>query len=152
MKKKIKYKSLAHTLKGLQSQTIESVPFCRKWLPSYIDNPEQLFYYLKTKTIYKHDPKGIELLQTAQTLINSNWHGVAGMGDCDCFTIISLACLHVIGVNNLYVVLVGNNSKYPSHIYCAFGNLKQPTNFDLTNSVYGYERPYKFKQLLPICI
>jgi hypothetical protein len=147
MKKKYIYKSLADTLIQLKKQAIESIPYCYD-LTANIDNPEQLFEYLKTIITYKRDPPGIELLQTAKTLIENNWHGQSGYGDCDCFSILSLACLYCIGENNLFTIVAGQSDKSPSHIYTGF--LKHGTfyDFDLTTDYFNVSRPYKYRKIL----
>lgn len=139
----IPYPGLSQTLLYLKQQATDSIPFCEAWLPSYISDPESLFYYLKDNTTYVKDPEGIEYIQSAQTLIESS----GGRGDCDCFTVLSLACLHVIGIKKLYTTIVGRNDNAPRHIYASFVQNSNRTAFDLTNAVYGFERTnYKFYQ------
>jgi hypothetical protein len=147
---KKRYESLADTLNHILIQAKESVNYCRDLIPEFITTPEQLFYFLKTIVIYKNDPKGVELLQTAQTLFENNYHGIPGMGDCDCFTILSLACFKALNFKKYGIILVGKSSKIPTHIYCFVVYQKKPYIFDLTNDLFNYERPYKYKQVLGI--
>ena len=92
------YKSLIHTLKSLKNQSIEGVGYMKKQIPSYLSEPRDLFYYLKDKVTYQHDPKGIELIHSPQSLFEDNYHGKPGAGDCDCFTALSIAALKAMGV------------------------------------------------------
>ncbi len=146
---KYPYKNINDTLRKLKQQVIDGLPFALNECPKF-ETPEQIFYWLKRRTRYKNDPRGIELLQTLPTLLTNNWHGVNGTGDCDCFTISALTLLTANGFKNLYVVLVGRSSKIPVHIYCGYidkfdGTFKV---FDLTNNNFDVERNYPFKQHL----
>ena len=147
MKKKYPYKNLSDTLLRLKDQVIESIPFCYQ-LTSGINSPEQLYENLKFITSYKSDPKNVELIQTAETLINNNWHGVSGQGDCDCLTVLSLACLYCINENNLFLILAGNSIYAPTHVYSGFIKNGSFFDFDLTNDTFNKTRKYKFNQFL----
>lgn len=142
------YKSLIHTLKSLKNQSLESVGYMKKQMPSYLSEPRDLFYYLKDRVTYKHDPKGIELIHTPQSLFEDNYHGKPGAGDCDCFTALSIAALKAMGVPEakIKVCLTGRSKTVPRHIYLSVNN----TPFDLTNDLYGEERPYPYKQEIPL--
>jgi len=142
------YKSLIHTLKSLKNQSLESVGYMKKQMPGYLSEPRDLFYYLKDRVTYKHDPKGIELIHTPQSLFEDNYHGKPGAGDCDCFTALSIAALKAMGVPDakIKVCLTGRSKTIPRHIYLSVNN----TPFDLTNDLYGEERPYPYKQEIPL--
>jgi hypothetical protein len=144
------YISLTHTLQEIKRASIAGLPFCSNFVPSMLNrDPEGLFYFLRQKTTYKKDPPGVELLQQPETLMTKkNFWGIPGAGDCDCFSILGLSCLAVIGQKNLKVVLVGKNRTNPTHIYIGFGNGKNYKPFDLTNNFFNYERDYKFRQIL----
>jgi hypothetical protein len=147
----VPYKSLKHTLQSLKIQVEDSLPFIGDFIPDTIQNPEQLFYFLKDLTTYKKDPVKRELLQTVQTLLSkNNWHGVPGQGDCDCFTILALTACKYLGFEPQKVVLVGNSKFSPSHIYSLVYDQSKNRlcSMDLTNPYYDMERPYKFKQTL----
>ncbi len=146
MKYKIKYRSLEQTLKALQNQARESIPYSYE-LTDGIRNPEDLFYYLKTLVTYKSDPPGIELIHSVPSLFEDNFHKVPGAGDCDCFTVLSLACLHCLTVQP-YVVLAGNQKEHPTHIYTSGLWKKKYFTFDLTQNWFNQERQYKFRQIL----
>ena len=150
MKKTLKYKDLDQTLKHLRMQVIDSLHFCVNELPTF-DTPEQMFNTLKNLVIYKNDPPGIELLQSAQTLLSEdNYHGTPGAGDCDCFTILVLACCLANGWNANEIVLVGHNGKTAAHIYSTTTVNGKRYIMDLTNPYINIERPYKFRQILPV--
>ena len=137
----IKHPGLSRTLQYIKQQAQESIPFMESFIPDHIDTPEALFYFLKPQITYKEDPPGIEYIQSAETLIN--W----GYGDCDCFTVLALAGLTVIGCPVIYTVIVGRNRMRPRHIYTAIKLNGERIPFDLTNSLYGFERPtYQYYQ------
>lgn len=131
----------------MREQARRSVPFARRFLPRGKMTPAELFDYLKSETVYINDPEGIELLQSMPTLFSEkNIHGIYGAGDCDCFTLASLACFKAKRFTNYRIVLVGRSKSAPVHIYSELNG--KP--FDLTNNTYGAERNYPFKQVLPI--
>lgn len=141
------YVSLEYTLLMLKEQAKRSVPFARRFLPAHHMTPAEMFDFLKSEVIYINDPDGVELLQSMPTMFSeNNFHGIYGAGDCDCFTLTSLACFAAKGWNNCNVVLVGRDHAAPVHIYSMVNGIA----FDLTNATFGKERNYKFKQILPI--
>lgn len=142
------YKDLNHALKLFRRQVSESIPYAIESLPKF-NTPEEAFNYLKLRTRYKKDPKGRELFQTLPTLLENNWHGITGHGDCDCFTIAALAVLIANGFNDCGIVLVGRNPLVPVHIYAYVDIDGKREYFDLTNKVYNYERFYPYKQHIP---
>lgn len=143
------YKNLTHTLKALKIQVIDSLPYMGKYLPNDIDTPEQLFIYLRSKFNYKSDPKGVELLQMAHTLLDRG-----GYGDCDCGTILTLASCWHFRFTPTYVSLVGKSKNTPSHIYSEVwdNDRKEICAMDLTNPYYNMERNYPYKQRLKFCL
>jgi len=148
MKSKEPYKDINHTLQSLKKQVFDGLPYAVEHCPKF-ETPDRLFYWLKSRVTYKNDPEGVELIQTLPTLLNNNWHGSTGYGDCDCFTTAALTLLVASGFKNIYVVLVGRNRFTARHIYC--GVIDNEGIFrvlDLTNNRYDYERPYPYKQHL----
>jgi hypothetical protein len=141
----IPYKSLKHTLGCLKDQVIDSIPYVSDYIPDTIYSPEDLFYFLRSITTYKNDPKGRELLQTLQTMMERN-----GYGDCDCFTIATLASNYYLRFGPQFVNLVGNERKGPSHIYSSVYDKKRNLvcAMDLTNPYYNTERKYAYIQTL----
>lgn len=139
------YKDLRSTLLDLKTQVIDSLDFADEFLPDDFEGPRDFFYWLKPQLHYKRDPKNEELLQTFQTLMKRN-----GQGDCDCFTIASLAACEILGYGPLYVNLVGKTNLIPTHIYIeVFDPTKDKIKvMDFTNPYYNMERTYKFKQRL----
>jgi hypothetical protein len=142
----VPYKNLKHTLLSLKIQVEDSLPFISNYIPKHIASPEELFYFLKDLTTYKSDPKGVELLQTVQTLMDRG-----GRGDCDCFTILVLTSCIYLNFSPQTVALVGKTKYSPSHIYSLVYDKKKKKmcSMDLTNPYYDTERSYKFKQTLP---
>jgi len=155
MKLRKNYKNLQDTLKELKKQVIDSLPYVSKYIPSDITTPEELFYFLKDLTKYKKDPKGVELLQSVQTLLSeNNYHGTPGKGDCDCFTILVLAACEYLGFAPQQVALVGRTAIKPTHIYSLVydPNKNKMCAMDLTNPYYCMERKYNYKQTLDFMI
>lgn len=143
------YKNLKHTLLALKGQVIDSIPFAEKFIPEYIKSPMELFYFLRHRVTYENDPKGIEYIQTMQTLMNNG-----GYGDCDCFSVTALASLYICRFQPMYVELASNNKFCPTHIYTSVYDpvKKKICPFDLTNPIYNYERPYKYHQRLLVIL
>jgi hypothetical protein len=155
MQKRFNYKSLKHTLLQLKKQVEDSLPHVGKYVPSDIETPEELFYFLRENVKYKKDPKGIELLQTVQTLMSkNNYHGKPGAGDCDCFTILVLASNIHLDFGPQQVALVGKSKISPSHIYSLVYDEEKNKMcaMDLTNPYYCMERSYPYKQTLNFMI
>jgi hypothetical protein len=148
VKKTQPYKSLIHTLKSLKNQSLEGVGYMRKNLPVYLSEPRDLFYYLKERVTYKNDPKGVELIHSPKSLFEDNYHNEPGAGDCDDFSMLSIAALKAMGIPEaqIKVCLTGRSKNVPRHIYLSVKN----TPFDLTNDLFGEERPYPYKQEIPL--
>ena len=146
MVKTLPYINLNDTLRKFKIQVIEGIPYAKKNLPEFTD-PQQIFDYLKLRTKYKHDPEGVELFQTLPTLLENNYHGQSGLGDCDCFSLALCTVLAANNFKNFGIVLVGRNRLTPVHIYCyvidANGDKKY---LDLTNKYYDQTRSYPYRQ------
>jgi hypothetical protein len=72
---KEKYTSLHRTLEAMQLQIEDSLDYAREFVPRG-QSPSSLFWLLKQHTTYRHDPPGVELLQSMPTL----WS--ATIGEC----------------------------------------------------------------------
>ena len=146
MVKTLPYKNLNDTLRHFKAQVIEGIPYAKKNLPEFTD-PQQIFDYLKLRTKYKHDPKDTELFQTLPTLLENNYHGQSGLGDCDCFSIALCSILAANNFKNFGIVLVGRNRLTPVHIYCyVIDANNQKKYLDLTNKYYDQTRCYPYRQ------
>jgi len=151
-----KYRSLEQVLTALKDQVIDSLPAAQSL--GIRGTPEEIFYKLKEITTYYEDPDGNELLQETATLLNlngRNYHGMAGYGDCDCFTITALAVLYCAGYRNLFVTIVGRSSSQPPvHIFpCVFlANRSRLYTFDLTQDKFNTARKYPYYQRLKFSI
>jgi hypothetical protein len=139
------------TINAIYAQAKDSIGFAKK-LP-HGNDPYSIYYYLKSVTTFKDDAKDIEQVQSLQTLLGpNNIHGYPGAGDCDCFTVAVLACLVNAGFDQLYIVLVGNNVKNPTHVYPALMQNGRLFAMDLTAPGPGIERtqnskgPYRARQ------
>lgn len=147
--KKMQYQNLNHALKLFKVQVLEGIPYAQTECPKF-DTPEEAFDWLKLRTKYKNDPKGTELFQTLPTLLENNFHGITGHGDCDCFTIAILSILAANNFKNIGIVLVGRNTFNPVHIYAYYVNDKGEKQFlDLTNKYFNQTRHYPYKQEIP---
>lgn len=146
------YKDINQVLRYLKIQIKDSVPYACRNLPRF-NNPEDLFAYLKKRVRYKNDKRGVEQLQTMQTLFNprKNLHGIRGAGDCDCFTITAVASMLCQGWDNIYVLICGRQKSHPVHIYAVIYWRGERKVFDLTNNRYNFEREgYKYYQEIPV--
>ena len=112
---KTNYVSLADTIAKMGMQVRDSLNYADSYL-TYNVTPKEIFHILKQNTTYKHDPVGVELLQSMPSLMDDNYWGHSGWGDCDCFSIAGIASCIVRGYKTRYVV-VGNDRNAPSHIY-----------------------------------
>jgi len=141
----VPYQSLPHTLKALKVQVLDSLAFARDFVPEDLQTPHQIFKWLKPQLTFQNDPKNVEFLQSFQTLMKNG-----GRGDCDCFTIAGLSSCLVNDINPLWVALAGDSHLVPTHIYFEVYDRSKDKicAFDLTNRIYNFQRPYKFKQRL----
>jgi transglutaminase-like putative cysteine protease len=132
---------------GIRQQVSDSIAYAREWC--LYDNARDIFRQLKAHTTYKHDPPDIELLQSLPTLMDNNYWGSPGLGDCDCFTIAFTACCKAKGVP-VKIVLAGRQRDQFVHIY----NLAKVNgtwfDADLTEPNFGDRRPYKFLKIVGV--
>lgn len=113
-------------------------------------NPKDIFYLLKAATRYKHDPPGVELLQSMQTLLtDANYWGIPGAGDCDCFTIAYTACMKAVNIP-VKIVLAGRRKNEFVHVYNVVRLYGEDIPADLTNAEFGTERPYLYHREIKI--
>jgi len=148
---KKKYKDLNETLHYLKLQVIESVPFACAVIPKNVRTPEQLYNWLLPYLKYKNDPKSSELLQTFQTMMCGKFWGKPGAGDCDCFTIATLASAVCLGWKNVYIALVGRQRSHPVHIYTVVYQNGKRVVLDFTNKKFDKERDtYNYIQEIPV--
>ncbi len=145
---KEKYTTLQRTLDGMQRQIEDSLSFARNFVPRG-ETPRSLFTLLKQHTTYRHDPPGVELLQSMPTLMHRNFYGIPGAGDCDCFTIAAVACCKVENIP-VRIVVVGNNPKNPTHVYCEVLDGGRWTAFDLVNEFYGQTKKYRYLSIIKV--
>lgn len=129
-------------------QVKQSLEFADNWLPQVLEGPAELFWILKNNTVYVSDPPGVELLQSMPSLFEDNYWGIPGAGDCDCFTIATIASCAVRNIP-ARMVLVGNGAQ-PSHVYCEVKDNGTWVPFDLVAPRYGITKDYNRKQLLGI--
>lgn len=149
--KKMQYQNLDHSLRLFRGQVSEGLEYAKQEMPP-LDTPEKVFNWLKLRTRYKHDPKNTELFQTLPTLLDNNFHGITGAGDCDCFTIAALSTLIANGFTDCGIVLVGRNRFQPVHIYAYVNDNGKRYHLDLTNKYFDQTRFYPYAQYIPYII
>jgi hypothetical protein len=139
---KLPYQDINDTLRKLKIQVVDSLAYARENIPLCKD-PETLFYYLKQRVHFKNDPRGVELLQTMQTLFKNG-----GRGDCDCFVITCLAACIVQGNGwqDLIVTIAGRSKVAPVHIWSGINWKGQYYAMDLTERKFDSERNYPLRQ------
>jgi len=146
---KVKYTDINAVMDGIRIQVIDSLDFCVNDMPKF-SSPEQMFNNLKNMITFKHDPPGVELLQSVPSLFNNNYWGIPGAGDCDCFTILVLSMCIANGWNEQEIVLAGRVKKAPVHIWSRVKWRGKWYDMDLTQPFFNYPRDiYKFYQYLP---
>lgn len=143
---KRKYKDINDTLRHIRLQVLQSMPYIRETSPGF-NHPADLYRYLKDRTTYKNDPRGVELLQRADTLLNGDYWGTPGAGDCDCFTICALAFCNYEGWP-MWIKLAGRDKAGPVHIWSGVKFNGQDIALDLTEKQIGQERTYPYVQKL----
>ena len=145
---KEKYTTLQRTLDMMQIQIEDSLSFARNFVPRG-ETPRSLFALLKAHTTYRHDPPGVELLQSMKTLMNNNFYGIPGAGDCDCFCIAAVSCCVVENIP-VRIVVVGNTAKNPTHVYCEVMDGGRWTAFDLCSPFYGDTKKYRYLSIIKV--
>ncbi|HLF52333.1 hypothetical protein [Flavobacterium sp.] len=143
------YKDINDTLKHIKIQIIDGIDYAINDCPEF-KNPEQLFNWLMDRVKYKNDPSQKELLQTLPTLLENNFHGNSGKGDCDCFTIATITLMIAQGWDNINIILAGRSKKCPVHIYTMIEWNGKRIVLDLTNKRYNVERYYPLTQKIPV--
>lgn len=148
---KRKYKNINDTLFWLIQQSLVSIPYC---IENFGNNNSlrDIWAIGKANLIYRNDAPGIEQLQSAGTLFENNIHNIPGAGDCDCFTIFTIAMALASGVNekDINIFLQSNSKKYPSHILTAFNIGSDYIYIDFTQPSYNTIRKYNYQQIIPI--
>ncbi len=153
MIQRIERHTIQDTVNGIYSLAMSSVGYAQSLNPPR--DPVNLFYFLKSRTRYVNDAPGVEQVQRLQTLLGpDNIHGIPGAGDCDCFTAAVLACLAAVGYREAYIVLIGNSTAGPTHVYPAIDHMGSLYPLDLTASGPGVQRrgnskgPYRAWQVI----
>lgn len=150
-----KYTDINRTVFLLREQVIDSIPTAVEVCPR-ARNPEQLFKWLRLNTSYKDDPPGYEHIQSMETLLTPFTHRTGvyygpGQGDCDCFTVTTLACLYVHDWPEEFgFYLLGRSKKAPVHIYSYVVWEGQELIMDLTRPYIDDAKDYPLKQKIPL--
>lgn len=148
MKAVLPYIDINDVLRHIRLQVEDSIRYAEANVPEF-SHPEQLYRWMKDRTVYRKDPPGRELLQSMQTLFDNNYYGVPGCGDCDCFTIACLAACYVQPwPGPLWVKIAGRSKAAPVHIWSGIDWNGKEYPLDLTNRLPGTERPYPYVQRL----
>jgi len=149
MKHREPYTDINRTVIMLREQVIDSIPTAYEVCPKFT-HPEDLFKWLRLTTSYKNDPEGYELIQSMYTLLTHYHHRSGhtyqpGQGDCDCFTVTTLACLYVQGPawqKDFGLYLLGRSRKAPVHIYSYINWGGKEMILDLTRPYVNDARHY----------
>jgi len=150
-----KYTDINRTVYLLREQVIDSVPTAYELCPKF-DNPEQLFKWLRLNTQYKNDPEGVELIQSMETLLSPYQHSsghyyAPGRGDCDCFTVTTLACIYVQGWPEEFgLYLLGRSKRAPVHIYSWVHWNGEEVILDLTRPYINDAKEYPLYQKIEL--
>lgn len=139
--------TLSRTLWGIRRQVKDSLDYADQWC--IYDNPRDIFRQLKAHVTYKNDPPDIELLQSLPTLMENNYWGSPGTGDCDCFTIAYTACCIAKGIP-VKIVLAGRKPDEFTHIYNLVRMNGVWYDADLTENRFGKRRDYKYLKLIGV--
>lgn len=139
---KVPYRDLQYTIDKMQVQIEDSLDYAARFVPMGT-RPRQLFWLLKQHTVYKNDPPGVELLQSMPSLMEKNFWGVPGAGDCDCFSITAAACCRVLNIP-CRLVVVGQTKTAPTHVYVEVMDGGKWVPFDLVNTFYGEVKKYRY--------
>lgn len=145
---KERYTNLARTMEAMQLQIEDSLDYAREFVPRGT-GPSQMFWLLKQHTTYRHDPPGVELLQSMPTMMENNYWGVPGAGDCDCFTIAAVACCAVEKIP-VRICLVGNSHHSPTHVYAEVMDRGRWVPFDLVAPFYGEVKKYRYLSVIKV--
>jgi len=143
------YKDIKDTFSKMRIQIIDGLPWACDNLPDF-DNPHQMWKYFKLRTQFKNDPAGTELLQSIDTMMEGNYWGKPGLGDCDCFSIALATAMTCQGWPN-YITIVSTHKRFPVHIYNEVEWDGQRYVMDLTNPYFDQERDkYNYYQTIPV--
>jgi len=148
MQMKIPYKDIGHTIEMMGRQIEDSIDYAYDFVPGNT-TPKELFWILRQNTTYKNDPPGVELLQSFPSMMDDNYWGIPGAGDCDCFTIAAIACCKAADIP-CRIVIVGNSPSAPSHVYAEVLDDGQWTPFDLVNPWYGHTKEYNYMKRINV--
>ena len=151
------YTDINRTIHLLREQVIDSIPTAVEVCPKF-RNPEELFKWLRLATRYKNDPEGYELIQSMHTLLTPFTHRTGhhygpGQGDCDCFTVTTLACLYVQGPEwqeDMGLYLLGRSKKAPVHIYSYVNWNGEELVMDLTRPYINDAKDYPLWQKIQL--
>lgn len=148
---KEQYKDLDTTLYWLVQQAITSIPYCqKKWGEN--NSLQKIWTIGNQNLIYKNDAKNIEQIQSVGTMFENNIHNIEGAGDCDCFTVFTIAMLLANGYNsnNINIFLQGRNKKMPVHVLTMYEKDKEKYYFDFTEPIFNKKRKYNYFDIVPI--
>jgi hypothetical protein len=149
----IPYPGLKKTLKYLLDQSLISIDYCIDRFGT--DNTiKDIWQIGKNNLTYVNDAYKIEQIQSVGTLFENNIHDIPGAGDCDCFTVYTIAMLLASNypTKNIFIVLQGNKKDAPSHILTAYIDEKTGEKYylDFTQPMFNTVRTYKFYDVINI--
>lgn len=146
--------NLKQVLGYLVQQANISVPYCaERWGTQNTVN--DIWNIGRRYLVYHSDDEEIEQIQSVGTLFEDNIHGASGHGDCDCFTVFTLAMLmanwDACNIDGCAIVLQGNKRSVPSHILVAvYPNSKEHIFIDFTEPNLNQVRKYNYLQFVEL--
>jgi len=151
------YTDINRVCEVIRLQIIDSIPYAAENVPHF-KNPEQLFNWLKLLVRYKNDPEGYEFIQSMPTLFSDFEHESgevykSGEGDCDCFTVATIAAMYVQGedwIKDFGFVLAGRSPNNPVHIYSYIKFKGKDYILDLTQPRINMVKDYPYTQKMKL--
>jgi hypothetical protein len=138
----------------LLDQVNISIPYCAQKFGTN-NNLTEIWAIGKRYLVYHQDDKNIEQIQSVGTLFENNIHGKSGHGDCDCFTVFTLAMLLAnwksCNIKRCAIVLQGNSKEVPSHILTAvYTKDNECIYIDFTEKNLNQIRKYNYLQIIKL--
>lgn len=141
MREVLAYPGFNKTMGHFKAKVWESVPDILNDYPNGFDSAEAIWDEFKPALTYADDPKGHEWFQGYHGLWNDNIHGHPGMGDCDCFSILTCAAAIISGLP-FKVVLRGRTKSTAVHVFVVVDGKV----LDFVQPRMGVTRDYPYRQ------
>lgn len=143
----IDHPGLNQVLKYIVLQAEISIPYCvDRWGTN--NSLTDIWQIGKANLVYKNDADKIEQIQSVPTLFLDNIHKIPGAGDCDCFTVFTIAMLKANNFDSqkISIYLQGQSKSQPSHVLTDYDGIK----LDFTQPIIDDVRKYKYYDIIKI--